>query len=139
MNDANVAVTFSVSTSDFDSGIAAAREALASLSGPIADINSKYAALGAALTESHTRALQAMQSGDSAAYAQAVRSAQEAISGQIRADQDGLREKLAAYADDARNHRITEEEKQQDSRDAIEQTYAAEIDLMNRKRALAQG
>jgi hypothetical protein len=138
MTDANVAVTFSVSTSDFDSGIAAVREALASLSAPIADINSKYAALGATLTESHARALQAMQSGDTAAYAQALRSAQEAISGQVQAEQNGLREKLSAYADDARNHRITEDEKLQASRDVVEQSYEAEITLVDRKRALAQ-
>lgn len=139
MTDANVAVNFSASTSDLESGIAAAREALASLAGPISDINSKYAALGATLTESHSRALQAMQSGDSAAYAQALRGAQEAISGQIRAEQDGLREKLTSYAEDARNHRVTEQEKLQSSRDSVEQTYAAELDLMNRKRDLAQG
>jgi hypothetical protein len=139
MTDANVTVTFSASTADFESGIAAAREALAGLAGPIADINGKYAALGAALTESHSRALQAMQSGDSAAYAQSLRAAQEAISGQIKAEQDGLREKLTAYADDARNHRISEQEKLQASREAIEQTYSAELDLMNRKRDLAQG
>ena len=113
MTDANVTVTFSASTSDFESGIASARDALASLAGPIADISGKYAALGAALTESHAHALQAMQSGDSVAYAQALRTAQEAISGQIKAEQDGLREKLAAYADDARNHRMTEQEKLQ--------------------------
>ena len=139
MTDANVTVNFSASTSDFESGIAAAREALASLAGPISDINGKYAALGAALAESHSRALQAMQSGDSAAYAQALRTAQEAISGQIKAEQDGLREKLTAYADDARNHRMSEQEKLQASRDAIEQTYSAELDLMNRKRDLSQG
>ena len=40
MTDANVAVNFSASTSDLESGIAAAREALASLAGPISDINS---------------------------------------------------------------------------------------------------
>ena len=125
MTDANVAVTFSASTSDFESGIAAAREALASLAAPIADLNGKYAALGAALAESHTRALQAMQSGDNAAYADSLRAAQEAISGQIKAEQDGLKDKLAAYADDARNHRLSaKQEKLQASRDAIEQTYA---------------
>ena len=94
MSDANVAVNFTASTSDFESGIAAAREALASLAAPIADLNGKYAALGAALAESHTRALQAMRSGDDAAYADSLRAAQEAISGQIRAEQDGLKEKL---------------------------------------------
>jgi hypothetical protein len=138
MTDANVAVTFSASTGDLESGIAAAREALASLAAPISDINSKYAALGAALAESHSRALQAMQSGDNAAYAQSLRSAQEAISGQVKAEQDGLRDKLANYADDARNHRMSEREKLQASRETIEQAYGAELDLMNRKRDLAQ-
>lgn len=138
MTDANVAVTFSASTSDFEAGIAGAREALASLAAPIADINNRYAALGVALTESHSRALQAMQSGDNVAYTQSLRSAQEAISGQIRAEQDGLRDKLATYTDDARNYRMTEQEKLQASREAIEQAYAAELDLTNRKRDLAQ-
>ena len=139
MTDATVAVTFSASTSDFESGIASVREALASLSAPIADINGKYAALGASLTDAHSRALQAMQSGDSAAYAQALRGAQAAISGQVRAEQDGLREKLTTYADDARNHRISEEEKLQASRQAIEQSYSAELAMVARKRDLAQG
>jgi hypothetical protein len=137
MTDANVTVTFAASTSDFESGIAAAREALASLAAPIADLNGKYAALGAALAESHTRALQAMRSGDDAAYADSLRAAQEAISGQIRAEQDGLKDKLAAYADDARNHRLTEAEKLQASREAIEQSYTLELDLYGRKRELA--
>ncbi len=138
MADASVVVNFSASTSDFESGIAAAREALASLSAPIAELNGKYGALGAALANSHARALQAIQSSDSAAHAASIHAAQEAISGQIRAEQDGLRNKLAAYADDARNYRLTEDEKLQASREAIEQTYAAELDLMNRKRDLAQ-
>lgn len=137
MTDANVAVNFSASTSDFESGIASAREALATLAAPISDINSKYAALGAALAESHTQAQHALRSGDSAAYSDSLRAAQEAISGQIRAEQDGLKERLSAYADDARNARISEQEKLQFSRDAIEQTYAAELDLVARKRELS--
>lgn len=137
MTDANVAVNFSASTSDLETGIASAREALASLAAPIADINSKYAALGTALTESHTQALQALRSGDSAAYADALSAAQEAIAGQIRAEQDGLRERLATYADDARYARISEQDKLQFSRDAIEQTYAAELDLAARRRELS--
>lgn len=138
MTDANVAVTFSASTSDFEAGINSAREALASLAAPIADINGKYAALGDALAQSHARALQAMQSGDSAAFANSLRAAQEAISGQIKAEQDGLRDKLAAYADDARNFRLSEQEKIEASRDAIEQSYAAELDFANRKRDLVE-
>jgi hypothetical protein len=139
MPDTNGAVNFVASTGDLESGIGAAREALASLAAPIADINSKYTSLGATLAESHARALQAMQSGDNAAYAQSLRVAQEAISGEIKAEQNGLHEKLAAYADDARNHRMNEQEKVAASSQAIEQTYASELDLMNRKRDLAQG
>ena len=137
MTDANVAVNFTASTGDLQAGIAGAREALASLAAPIAEINDKYAALGAALAESHAKAAQAIRSGDNAAYSDALRAAQEAISGQIKAEQDGLRDKLAAYADDARNHRMTEQEKVGASRDAVEQTYAAELNLMERRRDLA--
>ena len=75
MSDANVAVNFSASTSDFEAGVAAAREALATLAAPIADISSRYAALGASLTDAHARALAAMQSGDNAAYADSLRAA----------------------------------------------------------------
>jgi hypothetical protein len=138
MSDANVAVNFSASTADFQSGLAAVRDSLAGLSTPIAEVNSKFAALGAALAESHARAMQAIQTGNQSACADLERSALEAMSGQIKAEQDGLKEKLAAYADDARNHRISEQEKLQATREAVEESYAAELDLMNRKRSLAQ-
>jgi hypothetical protein len=137
MTDANVAVNFSASTGDLESGIAAARDALASLAAPIADINGKYAALGAALSESQAKAAEAIRSGNSAAYADALRAAQEAISGQIKAEQDGLRSKLSAYADDARNYRMSEAEKVEASREAIEDSYAAELQLMEQRRDLA--
>ena len=137
MTDANVAVNFSASTGDLEAGIAGAREALASLAAPIADINSKYAALGGALAESHAKAAQAVRSGDNAAYADALRAAQEAISGQIKAEQDGLRDKLSVYADDARHHRMSEQEKVDASRGAVAQAYAAELNLMERRRDLA--
>jgi hypothetical protein len=138
MSASNITVTFGASTSDLESGIATAREALASLAAPVADINSKYAALGAALAESHARALQAIRSGDDATYADSMRAAEEAISAQVRAEQDGLREKLTAYADDARHYRLTEQEKLQASREAIQQTYGLELALLNSKRSLAQ-
>ena len=137
MTDANVAVNFSASTGDLESGIAGARDALASLAAPIADINSRYAALGAALAESHAKAADAIRSGSTAAYADALRAAQEAITGQVKAEQDGLRNKLSTYADDARNYRISEQEKLQSSREAIEQSYAAELQLLERRRDLS--
>ena len=138
MSDANVAVSFSASTGDFETGVASVRDALANLAAPIADLNSKYAALGDALAESHTRAAQALSQGDNAAYADALRAAQEAISGQIKAEQDGLKDKLAGYAEDTRSYRMSEQEKVATSREAIEQTYAAEIDFLNQKRTLAE-
>jgi hypothetical protein len=137
MTDANVSVNFSASTTDFESGIASAREALASLAAPIADINSKYAALGAALAESHARAMQAVQSGDNAAYADSLRAAQEAMTDRIRMEKEGLNELLSAYAEAAKSGEMSEQSRLQSSRDAIEQTYALELDLMNRRRDLA--
>ena len=109
MTDANIAVNFSASIGDLEAGISGAREALASLAAPIAEINDKYAALGAALAESHAKAAQAVRSGDDAAYADALRAAQEAISGQIKAEQDGLRDKLSSYVDDEMVGKIAQE------------------------------
>ncbi len=137
MADANFAVNFSASTGDLQAGLAAAREALASLAAPIADVNGKYAALGAALAESHTRAADAMRSGNNAAYADALRAAQQAIDGEIKAEQEGLRNKLSAYADDARNHRITEQQKVAASREAVEHAYTDELQLLERRRDLS--
>jgi hypothetical protein len=137
MSDANVSVNFSASTGDFESGLASTREALATLGASVGELNGKFAALGAALAESQTRASQALAQGNNAAYADALRAAQEAISGQIRAEQDGLQEKLKAYADDAKNQRLSEQEKLAASREAIEATYAAELDLAARKGELA--
>lgn len=137
MTDANVSVNFSAATGDLEAGIAGAREALASLAAPIADINEKYATLGTALAQSHAKATQAIRSDDTVAYADALWAAQEAISGQIRAEQDGLRDKLSAYADDTRNHRMNEQEKVDASREAVGQAYAAELSLMERRRDLA--
>ena len=139
MTDANVSVNFSASTTDLESGIASAREALASLATPIADINSKYAALGATFAEAHTRAMQAVQSSDNAAYADSLRAAQEALSDRISVEKAGLSELLSAYALAARAGQVSEQERLQASREAIEQTYALELDLMNRRRDLAAG
>ncbi len=139
MTDANVSVNFSASTTELTSGIASAREALASLAAPIADINDKYAALGATLAEAHGRAMRAVQSGDNAAYADSLRAAQEALSDRVRVEKEGLSELLTAYAEAARSGDVSEQTRLQASREAIEQTYALELDLMNRRRDLAVG
>ena len=139
MPDANVSVNVSAYTEDFQAGSASTREALASLGASITEFNGKYVGLGAALAQSQTRAAQAISQAANASYIDALRSAQEAISGQISAERSGLQEKLATYKDDVRNHRINEQEKFEASREAITQSYAAELELTERKRALAEG
>jgi hypothetical protein len=137
MSDSAVNVIFSAVTGDFESGLSSVRESLASLSGPISDLNGKYAALGSALFESHSRALQAIRANDEEAFAVSKEIASEALSSQIRAEQDGLREKIATYVDDARHYRLSEQEKISASREAIQETYLLELELLNQKRALA--
>jgi hypothetical protein len=139
MTDANVSVNFSASTGDLESGITAAREALASLAAPIADINGRYLALGASLAEAHTRALQAVQSGNNAAYADSLRAAQEALEDRVKLEKESVKETLKAYSEAARNHEIIQQDELQDARESVEQSYALELDLMNRRRELSEG
>ena len=49
MSDANVAVSFTASVGDLVSGVADARDALASLSAPFEQLNGQYASLGASI------------------------------------------------------------------------------------------
>src|SRR3984957_16440998 len=49
MSDANVAVSFTASVGDLVSGVADARDALASLSAPFELLNGQYASLGASI------------------------------------------------------------------------------------------
>jgi hypothetical protein len=68
-----------------------------------------------------------------------LRAAQEALSDRINMEKAGLSELLSAYAGAARSGQVSEQERLQASREAIEQTYALELDLMNRRRDLAAG
>jgi hypothetical protein len=164
MSDANVAVNFTASVGDFVSGVGDARDALASLSAPIEQLNGRYAALGASighafdasglesydsalsatasleasLAAAHAQAAAAIRSGDDASHADAMRAAKEAIAEEIRAVEDGLKQKLAIYADDAREHQISEEEKVDLSRAALDEEYAAELGLLQREGALGE-
>jgi hypothetical protein len=136
MSDANVAVTFSASVGDLVSGIADAREALASLSAPISEISGQYASLGASLTAAHAQAAAALRSGNDAAYGDALRAARDAVNEEIKAERDGVKQKLAIYADDAREHRITQQEKVASSREAIDEAYSAEFASLQKEAAL---
>ncbi len=51
MTDANIAVSFTASVGDLVAGVGDAKDALASLSEPFAQLNGQYAALGASIGE----------------------------------------------------------------------------------------
>ena len=162
MSEASVVVSFTASVGDLVSGVAEARDALASFSAPFEQLNGQYAALGASfvkafdpshlrsydaaldastaleasLAAAHAQAAAAIRSGDEAAYADAMRAAREAISEEIRALDDGLKQKLALYADDAREHRISEQQEVSLSRAALDEEYAAQLAMLQREAAL---
>jgi hypothetical protein len=162
MSDANVAVSFTASVGDLVSGVTEARDALASLSAPFEQLNGQYASLGASighafdpsrlksydsalsasasleasLAAAHAQAAAAIRTGDAAVAADAMRAAKEAIGEEIKAVEDGLRQKLAAYADEARGHQITQQQKVSLSRSALDEEYAAELALLQREAAL---
>ncbi|MGD0641980.1 MAG: hypothetical protein ABSC22_14630, partial [Roseiarcus sp.] len=162
MTDANIAVSFTASVGDLVSGIADAKDALASLSEPFAQLNGQYAALGASIGEAfsptrlqafdaalnasaslekslataHAQATQAMRSGDDAAYNDAIRAAKLAISEEVKAVEDGLKQKLALYADEARRRQITQMQKVALSRQALDEEYGAQISALQREAGL---
>ncbi|MGO9774384.1 MAG: hypothetical protein ACLPSW_33495 [Roseiarcus sp.] len=162
MTDANIAVSFTASVGDLVSGVAEAKDALASLSQPFAQLNGQYAALGASIGEAfsptrlqafdaalnasaslekslaaaHAQAAAAMRSGDDAAYNDAVRAAKLAISEEVKAVEDGLKQKLALYAEEARLHEITQAQKVALSRQALDEEYGAQISALQREAAL---
>jgi hypothetical protein len=164
MSDTNVAVNFTASVADLVAGVADARDALAGLSAPFEQLNGQYAALGASigrafdpahlsgynaalsasaaleasLAVAHTQAAAAIRSGDDASYVDAMRAAREAIAEEIKAVQDGLKQKLALYADEVRQHQITEQQKAALSRTALDEEYAAELALLQRESALGE-
>ena len=162
MTDAAIAVTFTASTGDLVSGIAGAKDALASLSTPLNDLNGQFASLGSSLGQSltparlqafnaalnasaslesslaaaHAQAAAAMRSGDDAAYNDAVRAARLAVSEEVKAVSDGVKQKLALYAQEAQLHEITQQQKVTLSRQALDQEYSAEISALQRESGL---
>ncbi len=162
MTEANIAVSFTASVGDLVSGVGDAKDALASLSEPFAQLNGQYAALGASIGEAfsptrlqafdavlnasaslekslaaaHAQAAAAIRSGDDAAYNDAVRAAKMAISEEVKAVEDGLKQKLALYAEEARLQEITQTQKVALSRQALDEEYGAQISALQREAAL---
>ncbi len=162
MADAQVAVNFTASVGDLVSGVAQARDALASLEAPSQQLNTQYqdlqksiahafdptnvnsygaalstsATLEASLATAHAQAAAAMRSGDDAAYADAVRASRELVAEEVRDLQDGLRQKLAIYSEEAKLHQITEQQKASLSRAALDQELADQLAALDRESAL---
>lgn len=162
MTDANIAVSFTASVGDLVSGVADAKDALTGLSEPFAQLNGQYAALGASIGEAfaparlqafdaalnasaslekslataHAQAAAAIRSGDDAAYNDAVRAAKLAISEEVKAVEDGVKQNLALYADEARQHQITQMQKVAQSRQALDDEYGAQISALQREAGL---
>jgi hypothetical protein len=163
MTDANIAVSFTASVGDLVAGVGDAKDALASLSEPFAQLNGQYSALGAsigqafaptrlqdfdsALTTStslektlaaaHAETAEAIRTSDEAASADAIRRAKLAIAEEIKAAEDGLKQKLALYADEARQHQITQMQKVALSRAALDAEFAAQVAALQREEGLA--
>jgi hypothetical protein len=164
MADTSVSVDFTASVSDFISGVSQARDALANFADPIAQINGQLASLTAASSQAfsagrlqvytdmlsataslersfasdRTQALAAQQSGDQAAYADAMRAGQLASNEEIKILEDNLKQKLAAYAEDARLYQITQQEKIAQSRQALDEELGGELAIYTREAALNQ-
>jgi uncharacterized protein YecA (UPF0149 family) len=164
MTDANVSVTFSASIADFVAGVGEAKDALQSFSEPFSEIKGHLASLAHASSEAFSaqrlqpyrdaltatrslaesfaadraRAVGALRSGDNEAYADAITAAQLANSEELRIAADGLRQKLALYAEEARFYEITQAQKLALSRQALEEEYSDELSALQRREALAE-
>jgi hypothetical protein len=162
MPEANVSVSFSASVADFIAGVGQAKDALQSFSTPFGEINGQLTSLASAsaqafnierfqtyrdalastqsleqsLAADRMRAAAALRAGDDAAHADAARAAQLAATEELRLIEDGLKQKLALYAEEARAYAITESEKLVLSARAIQAAYGLELDALKQRESL---
>ena len=164
MTDANVSVSFSASIADFVAGVGEAKEALQSFSAPFGEIKDELASLASASSQTFSaerlqpyrdaliatqalersfasdraRAAAALRSGDDDEYSDAMKAAQLATAEEMRLLADGLKQKLALYAEEARAYEITQSEKLRLSRQALDQEYALELAALQRRETLGE-
>ena len=105
---------------------------------PYRDALSATQALEQAIAADRERAAAALRAGDDAAYADAVRAAQLATSEEMRLLADGLRQKLALYAEKRASTRSRKPRSVALSRQAIDEEYAAELAALQRRAALGR-
>src|SRR5208283_1693188 len=137
-------------------------DALQSFSAPFGEINGQLASLATAssqafsaerlqpyrdaliatqsleqsLSTDRARAAAALRAGDDAAYTDATRAAQLAATEELRLIEDGLKQKLALYAEEARAYAITQSQKLALSAQAIKEAYALELGALKEREAL---
>jgi hypothetical protein len=164
MTDANVSASFSASTADFAAGVGEAKEALQSVSAPVAELNGQLAALATASADAFSpqrlqpyrdglaairsleqsfagdRALAAAaeRSGDEEAVKDAVKAAELATSEELRLLADGTKQKLALYREEARFYEINQSQKLALSRRALDDEYALELTALRRQETLGE-
>lgn len=164
MTDANISVSFNASIADFVSGVGEAKDALQSFSTPFGEINGHLSSLANASSQAfnpqrlqtyrdaltttqsleqsiaadRARAAAALRSGDQDAYADAMKAAQLATAEEVRLVSDGLKQKLALYAEAAQFYEITQGEKVALSRQAIDQEYSAQLAAIQQRQGLGE-
>jgi hypothetical protein len=162
MADATVAVRFAADLGDLVAGIGEARDALSSLAPLFADLNGQSTALAASLgatfdptrlqpyddalatsaaiarslAAAHAEAAAAIRTAQTDASENALRAARIAAAGEVAAETDALRQKLALYADEAREHEITTAQKLASSRQALGEELAAKVAALQQEAAL---
>ena len=162
MADATVAVSFTADVGDLVAGVGEAREAIASLAPSFAELDGQSAALGAAMAETfspsrlqpyddalmtsaaierslaaaHAETAAAIKAANDDASADALRAARLAVTGEIQAIADGTRQKLALYAEEAREQEITVAQKLALSRQALAEELADQSAALGQQAAL---
>jgi len=162
MVDATVAVRFAADLGDLVAGIGTARDALASLAPSFAELNGQSTALAASLgatfdptrlqpyddalataatiarslAAAHAEAAAAIKTAQSDATDDAVRAARIAVTGELAAEADALRQKLALYAQEAHEREITIAQRLALSRQALDEELSAKVKALQQEAML---
>ena len=159
MADANLAVTFSASVDSLTAGVAEVKDALSGLSGPIGEMNARYANLGASLSQALSphkaqefgAAMQASASvaaaaqvaaktltgqGANRAAADMRAAAMEEAQEEVRLTEVAANQKISLYNDEYRRKAITEDQKVQLTLNALQDELQDETDTLNQELAL---
>jgi hypothetical protein len=105
---------------------------------PYDDALTTSAAIERSLAAAHTETAAAIKAANADASADALRAARLAVSGEIQAIADGTRQKLALYAEEARQHEITIVQRLASSREALAEELADQRAALGQEAALGE-